>query len=349
MNKPKDVTIYDLARALKMSPSTVSRGLKDHPEINKNTKKKILQMARQMEYRSNTFASNLRRQSTHTIGVILHELHSYFIISVLAGIEKAASKAGYNLIIGHSSETAKLEAANADNLFNKRVDGLIASLAYDTENLSHFEQYKKKQIPVVFFDRVMEDQEGVKVIIDNYKNGYDATKHLIEQGCKNIAHITGSLKRNVYAERLRGYKEALENAGLKYRESYVLENDLTEEASVQAAHQVLKMKPLPDGIFITKDLCAAIVMHTLKDLGKRVPEDIAIVGFNNDEISRIVEPQLTTVNYPGITMGEIACIHLINHLGGISDINLTQTIIIKSELIIRGSSLKKTDALGKAL
>jgi len=348
MNKPKDVTIYDLARALKMSPSTVSRGLKDHPEISKNTKKKILQMARQMEYRSNTFASNLRKQNTHTIGVILHELHSYFIISVLAGIEKAASKAGYNLIIGHSSETAKLEAANADNLFNKRVDGLIASLAYDTEDLSHFEQYKKKQIPVVFFDRVMEDQEGLKVIIDNYKNGYEATKHLIDQGCKNIAHITGSLRRNVYAERLRGYKEALENGGLKYRESYVLENNLTEEDSVLAAHQILKMRPLPDGIFITKDLCAAVVMHTLKDLGKQVPEDIAIVGFNNDEISRIVEPQLTTINYPGITMGEIACNHLINHLRGISDINLTQTIIIKSELIIRGSSLKKKHVLIKA-
>jgi LacI family transcriptional regulator len=213
MNKSKEITIYDLAKALKMSPSTVSRGLKDHPEISKNTKKKILQMARHMEYRSNTFASNLRKQNTHTIGVILHELHSYFIISVLAGIEKAASKAGYNLIIGHSSETAKLEAANADNLFNKRVDGLIASLAYDTENLSHFDQYKKKQIPIVFFDRVMEDEEGVKVIIDNYKNGYEATMHLIDEGCKNIAHITGSLKRNVYAERLRGYKKRLKMVG----------------------------------------------------------------------------------------------------------------------------------------
>jgi len=341
MTRPKDVTIYDLAKALNMSPSTVSRGLKDHPEISKNTKKKILQMASQMEYRSNTFASNLRKQNTHTIGVLLHELHSYFIISVLAGIEKAASKAGYNLIIGHSSETVKLEAANADNLFNKRVDGLIASLAYDTEDLSHFDQYMKKQIPVVFFDRVVENYEGTKVIIDNYRNGYDATMHLIEQGCHNIAHITGSLKRNVYAERLRGYKKALGERGLKYRESYVLENDLTEEDSVLAAKQILKMKPVPDGIFITKDLCAAVIMHTLKGLGKRVPEDIAIVGFNNDEISRIVEPQLTTINYPGITMGEIACNYLINHLRGLSDINFTQTIIIKSELIIRSSSLKK--------
>ena len=341
MNRPKDVTIYDLAKALNMSPSTVSRGLKDHPEISKNTKKKILQMASQMEYRSNSFASNLRKQNTHTIGVILHELHSYFIISVLTGIEKAASKAGYNLIIGHSSETVKLEAANADNLFHKRVDGLIASLAYDTEDLSHFDQYRKKQIPLVFFDRVVESQEGTKVIIDNYKNGYDATMHLIEQGCCNIAHVTGSLRRNVYAERLRGYKKALEVGGLKYRESYILENDLTEEASELAAKQILKMKPVPDGIFVTRDLCAAVIMHTLKDLGKRVPEDIAIVGFNNDEISRIVDPQLTTINYPGITMGEIACTHLINLLRGVSNTDFTQIIIIKSELIIRGSSLKK--------
>lgn len=341
MNKYREVTIYDLAKALNMSPSTVSRGLKDHPEISKATKKKILHMANQMKYRSNLFASSLRKQKTHSIGVLVHELNSYFIISVLAGIEKAASKAGYNLIIAHSSETVKLEAANADNLFHKRVDGLIASLAYDTENLSHFDQYKSRNIPVIFFDRVMEDREGVKVIIDNYKAGYIATQHLVEQGCKNIVHVTGSLKRNVYAQRLRGYKAALRDNSLPVKEEYIIENDLTEEASVIAAQQIAKMNPVPDGLFVASDLCAAVCMQTLKELGLTIPRDIAIVGFNNDLISRIVQPKLTTINYTGFEMGEIACTYLINHLRGIADINLTNSIIIKSELIVRESSVKK--------
>jgi LacI family transcriptional regulator len=341
MSREKEITIYDIARELDLSAATVSRGLKDHPAINKHTKKKIADLAHKLGYRSNTFASNLRRQRTNTIGVIVHELNSHFITSVLAGIEKVTTEANYDLIIGHSSETYKKEAANAMNLFHKRVDGLIASLAYDTEDLSHFEPFAKKGIPVLFFDRVFEDGDGTKVVINNQKAGYDATSHLIEQGCKNIAHVTANLKRNVYADRLKGYRQALIENGLPYDESRVIINDLSEEAGIDAARQIIAMRPLPDGVFITNDFCAAVCMQTFKDAGLRVPEDIAVVGFNNDVISKIIQPKLTTVNYPGIEMGEIVARNLINHLNGVANIKLTNTIIIKSELLIRESSMKK--------
>lgn len=341
MRREKEITIYDIARQLNLSPATVSRALKDHPAINKHTKKKISDLAAKLGYRSNTFASNLRQQKTHTIGVILHELRSQFMISALAGIEKVTNEANYDIIIAHSSESAAKEAANASNLFHKRVDGVIASLSFDTDNLDHFEPFEKKGIPVIYFDRVFEDTDGAKVIINNCKAGFEATSHLAEQGCKRIAHITANLKRNVYAERLRGYKEALQKHGLKYNEKYVIVDDLSEEGSIHSARKILSMKPMPDGIFITNDFCAAVCIQTLKEAGVRIPEDIAIVGFNNDAVCKIIEPKLSTINYPGQEIGEIVARNLINHLQGNSNIQMTNTIILRSDLIVRASSLRK--------
>ena len=341
MKPKKDVTIYDIAQKLALSSATVSRALQDHPAINKNTRKKIQEAARELGYRHNTFASSLRKQKTNTIGVIVHELNSNFITSVLAGIEKVTTEARYDLIIAHSSESFEKEAANALNLFHKRVDGLIASLAFDTKGLDHYKQFEEKGIPVIFFDRVEEQTESTKVIIDNYKCGYQATQHLIDQGCKRIVLVTANLKRNVYAQRHKGYTDALYDSGITYNKDYVLIKDLSEQCGVEAALQILKMKPLPDGAFITNDFSAAVCMQTLKEHGVRIPEDIAVVGFNNDAISKIVEPQMTTIHYPGIDMGEIAARNLINHLKGVSNIKHTNTIVVRSDLIIRKSSLKK--------
>ena len=341
MKPNKEITIYDIADQLGVSPATVSRALNDNPSISISTRKKINSLAEKLGYRHNHFASSLRLQKTHTIGVILHELNSYFITSVLAGIEKIATEAKYNLIIAHSAENPNLEAANARNLFHKRVDGLIASLSFETEDLTHFKQFQSKNIPIVFFDRVFETSETAKVIINNFQAGYDATAHLINQGCKRIAHITSSLKRNVYAERKRGYKQALEDHKLKFDEKLVIIDGFKEDDAIRSAKRILSMKNLPDGIFITNDFCAAVVMQILKDAGIRIPKDIAIVGFNNDSIGKIINPKLTTINYPGFEMGQIAARTLINHLKGVWDMNLTNTIVIKSELIIRESSLKK--------
>src|ERR1043165_2536715 len=186
MLREKEVTIYDLADKLNISIATVSRALKDDPVVSKKTKKKIFELAEKMGYRSNHFARNLRKQQTNTIGVIVHELNSNFITSVLAGVEKVTTEAGYDLIIAHSSESFEKESGNALNLFHKRVDGLIASLAFDTEGLEHFQSFNDRSIPVIFFDRVEDNSDSTKVIIDNYKCGYQATQHLIEQGCKRI-------------------------------------------------------------------------------------------------------------------------------------------------------------------
>ncbi len=339
----KEVTIYDLADKLKISIATVSRALKDDPVVNKKTKKKIFDLAEEMGYRSNHFARNLRKQQTNTIGIIVHELNSSFITSVLAGIEKLTTEAGYDLIITHSSESYLKEAANAKNLFHKRVDGLIASLAFDTNDLKHFQRFLDKGVPVIFFDRVEQDGDNTVVIIDNYKCGYKATRHLIEQGCKRIAHVTASLKRNVYSQRYKGYRDALFDSGIPFDESLLTINDLSENAGIESAMQILRMKPLPDGVFITNDFVAAVCMRTLKENDIVIPDDIAIVGFNNDVIGKLIEPALTTIGYPGKDMGEIVARNLIDHLQGISNIKRTNTIIVNSGLIIRKSSLKKTN------
>ncbi|HYE54226.1 MAG TPA: LacI family DNA-binding transcriptional regulator [Chitinophagaceae bacterium] len=341
MSTDKEVTIYDIAKKLNVSPATVSRGIKDHPSISKKTKKRIFDMAKELGYRSNHFARSLRQNQTNTIGVLVHELNSSFITSVLAGIEKVATEAGYDLIIAHSSENMAKEAANARNLFHKRVDGLIASLSFDTTDLSHFQPFVDKGIPLIFFDRVEQDGKSPIVIIDNVKCGYVATNHLIEQGCKKIVHVTSSLKRNVYADRFKGYKDALYDNGIKLDESLVLINDLSEKAGIEAAMKIMKMKPLPDGAFITNDFVAAVCMRTLKEHGVSIPGDIAVVGFNNDAISKLIDPPLTTINYPGKDIGETAARNLVNHLKGVSNINQTNTIIIRSELIIRKSSMRK--------
>lgn len=338
--KKSEITIYDIARKLDLSAATVSRALNNNPAINIRTRKRVSEAAIEFGYRPNKFASNLRRGNTQTIGVLIHELESNFITSVLAGIEKITTEAGYDIIIGHSSEQSSKEIANAQNLFAKRVDGLIASLAFDTENLDHFTPFFKKGIPVIFFDRVFEHTDHAQVIINNYKAGYEVTHHLISQGCTRIMHITASLKRNVYAERFRGYQQALADAGLTFDKSLLITNELTEEAALQAADSILAMQQKPDGLFISNDFHAAVLMRALQDNGIQVPRDIAIAGFNNDAIGKIVSPKLTTIDYPGVEMGKIAARSLVNHLQGVSNLSMTNKIVIKSELIIRESSLR---------
>ena len=341
MIKEKETTIYDIASKLNISIATVSRALKDDPVVNKKTRKKVFQAAEEMSYRSNLFARNLRNQKTETIGVIVPKLNSHFMSSVIAGIESVANAKGYNLIISQSSESVAKEIASAKTMFNNRVDGLLVSLAYDTEDISHFEIFRKKNIPVIFFDRVMNDDHYTIIIIENKKAAYEATSHLIEQGCKRIIHITAIPKQNVYKERLKGYKLALEDHQIKFDKKNVIFGNLSQEAGEEAAAVIMKMKPLPDGVFVANDNCAVGCMLALKHAGIQIPKDIAIAGFNNDAVAKVIEPNLTTINYPGYEMGEVAANNLINHLNGTSSIETTNTIILRSEFIIRESSRRK--------
>jgi len=343
MNSSKEITIYDIADKLSISSTTVSRALRDHHTISLKTRQKVKDTAKELGYRQNKFASSLREKKTNTIGVILHELNSYFTSSVLTGIEKITSKAGYDLLIANSFESYEREISNAENLFQKRVDGLIASMTFGTKNLDHYKKFEKRNIPIIFVDRVDENSNFTKVIIDNYKGGLQSTQHLIDQGCKRIVHLTAALQRNVYHDRYMGYKDALKANKIPYRDEYVIvADDLSERSAIETAHKILKMKPMPDGLFACNDFSAAVCMHTLKEHGVKVPENIAIVGFNDDVIGKLVDPQLTTTSYPGITIGEIAAGSIIGHLKNVSDIKNTNRIFVRSELIIRKSSLRKS-------
>lgn len=340
----KEITIYDIAARLDVSSATVSRALKDDPVVKEKTRKKIFEMADKLGYRQNHFARNLRNQKTYVIGIIVQRINSSFIASVISGIEKVANSEGYNIVISQSEENAAKEIANVKTMFNNRVDGLLVSLAFDTENIQHFEPFFKRHIPVVFFDRVEELDRSTKVLIDNRSAAYDVTKHLINEGCRRIVHVTADSKRNVYVQRLAGYKKALADNNIKFSDECVILSKLNQEAGAEAAKKILEMNPLPDGVFVANDNCAAGCMVVLKKAGIRIPHDIAFAGFNNDPVSTIVEPNLTTVNYPAYEMGEIAARNLIQQLKNAA-LNGTDSIILKSELIIRESS-KRSDVTG---
>lgn len=340
MIRAKEITIYDLAKKLNLSIATVSRALKDDPVVSKKTKKKIAELAEEMGYRSNHFARNLRNQRTSTIGVIVPKLNSYFMSSVIAGIENVANNEGYNLIISQSSESFEKERECAKTMFNNRVDGLLVSLAYNTEDSLHFDPFFNRMIPLIFFDRTIDHENCPNILIDNRRAGYEATNHLIKQGCKRIVHITATPKRNVYIDRMEGYKQALQENNIGFNEEYVIISNLSQEAGSIVASRILEMKPFPDALFVANDNCAVGCMITLKQAGIKIPEDIAVVGFNNDPVSLVIEPNLTTINYRGYEMGEVAARNLINHLNGTATIRSTNTIILRSELIVRGSSKK---------
>jgi LacI family transcriptional regulator len=341
MNRERDITIYDLAKELNLSSATISRALKNDPVVNKKTRKKIADLAEEMGYRSNHFARNLRNQTTQTIGVVVPRLNSYFMSTVIAGIENVVNNEGYNLIISQSSESVVKEKQSVATMFKNRVDGLLVSLAYDTDDVSHFEPFFKKNIPFLFFDRVTHYKNCSNILIDNRKAGYEATTHLISQGCKNIAHITATPKRNVYVDRLQGYKQALADHKIKFREENLIINNLSQEAGIAAASTLLKMNSRPDAVFVANDNCAVGCMIGMKKAGIRIPEDVAFVGFNNDPVSKVIEPNLTTINYPGYEMGQVAAQHLINHLNGTVIIKTANTILLHSELVIRASSKRK--------
>jgi LacI family transcriptional regulator len=339
MDSTKEITIYDIARILNLSASTVSRGLKDHPAIHKDTKSKILQTARELGYQHNTFASNLRQKKTNTLGVIVPRLNSYFMSTIIAGIERIVNEAGYNLIISQSLESAEKEKNSVETMYNSRTDGLLVSLAYDTPDLKHFDVIFSKKLPLVFFDRTHDHPNCLNVVIDNFKAGVDATSHLIEQGCKKIIHVGGNLVRNVYADRFNGYLSALENADHKFSPDMFIQHALNENTGKEIIQQILTIKPMPDGIFTSNDTSAVAIIQELKKAGYRIPEDIAIVGFNNDPISKVIDPNLSTINYPGEEMGEIAASTLLDVLRNERTKHFN-TIILKHELIIRKSSTR---------
>jgi LacI family transcriptional regulator len=286
-------------------------------------------------------AAKLEKTTTTTIGVVVHTLQSDFIKAALTGIQQVISGAGYEMIITHSQENGEREVGNVELLFDQEVDGLLASLSFGTINTNHFKMFSDEGRPVVFFDRVDTSGDNCNVVIDNVGTGYAATQHLIQQGCKRIAIITSCLKRNVYKDRYTGFRNALADHNIPFADDLLMVKDITEQAGMEAAMQIMAMPQKPDGLFVTNDLVAAACMRSLMDHGFHVPNDIAIVGFNNDPICRLTVPTITTINYSGMEIGRIAALQLIGAIekGGRS--LSTATTVMPADLIVRGSSLKR--------
>lgn len=339
MANNREVTIYDIARKLNVSTATVSRALKNHPAITEKTKKKILETAAEMGYQMNTFASSLRNNRTNTLGLIVPRLNSMFMSDVIAGIEKVVNEAGYNLIISQSLESEEKETMNARTLYNNRVDGLMVSLASNTQSLEHFKPFIKKGTPVLFFDRVADLDDCPTIVIDNYKAAYEVTSHLLAKGRTNPVHVTGNLARNVYRDRYNGFLQALRDHCIEFNPSNLFVTDLSRDAGTGVAAKILQINPNPDAVFVANDSCAVSCMIALQKNNIRIPEQIAIAGFNNDYISSVIEPNLTTVDYKGFEMGQITAQTLIDRLNRKQGLDVTQSIVLRHELIIRESSL----------
>jgi LacI family transcriptional regulator, galactose operon repressor len=341
--KSKQVTIKDIASELNISASTVSRALKDHPYINSATKKQVINLAEKLNYTPNSLASGLRSQRTNTIGVIIPEIVHFFFSTVIAGIQEVANNAGYTIMICQSNESYEREVLDTKALMTHRIDGLLVSFSNETINFDHFREVKKKNIPIVFFDRTIKELDASNVIVTDYEGGRKATKHLLEQGCRRIAHLAGPKHLNISKERQQGYLDALEEFGLVPEQEYVQECGEYKEDGYKCTKRLLRLANPPDAIFANSDMAAFGAMQAIKDFGLRVPDDIAIIGFSNWQFSEMIEPQLSTISQPGIDIGRLAMRLLLDELNSKDEVVKHITKVLPVELIVRGSSLKNKE------
>lgn len=337
--KRQSVTIKDIAQKLGISPSTVSRALKDHIEISQKTKDAVKRIAEEMNYQPNSLALSLRYSKSNTIGVIIPEIVHFFFSTVISGIEDIAQSRGYNVIITQSNESLEREMANIQTLFNNRVDGVLMSISKETSDDEHLEALKQKGLPIVFFDRAPETMDCSRVTVDDFLGGYQATEHLIQQGYKKIAHLAGPTYLRLTEDRLNGYKKALEDNDIKFEESLIIRGAASsEELSFEATVDLIKSKN-PDALFATNDIAALGVIKAAKALGRGVPHDFGVVGFSNWQFTSLAQPSISTIEQPGFEMGQLATELLIKQLDADEDeTTKTESIKLPTKLIARDSS-----------
>jgi LacI family transcriptional regulator len=343
--KFNQVTIKDIARELGISPSTVSRALKDHPDISAETKKAVNELADRLNYQPNIVALSLRQKKTNTIGVVIPEIVNTFFSTVISGIEDVAYEGGYSVILAQSNESYQREVTDMKALFNSRVDGMLLSLSRETTNFDHIESIISKGVPIVLYDRFYNNPNMSKVIVDDYVGAKEAVLHLIDQGCKRIAHLEGAPNLIISKDRLKGYQDALSESNLEIRENYtvVCPNNSFEEGQ-RAAQKLLSLSVPPDAIFASNDPMAMGAILAIKEKGLRIPEDVAVVGFSNYFFAQITDPSLTSVDQPGFEMGQEAARLLIRQIelkDKDQDDPAPETKVLKTKLIIRNSSLRK--------
>lgn len=303
----KPVTLKQIAETLGISVTTVSKALKDYPDVSKKTRRLVRELAQTLNYKPNAFAVNLRTKESKTIGLIIPEVVHHFFSSVIKGIIAQAEKKGYLVIILQSSESYDMEKKQLDLLLSKRVDGVLISLANGTANFKHLEDVMAQDVPLVMFDKIAKIVNCSKVIINDRKAAYKATQHLIDTGCKRIAHFRGPLLPQNSIDRFLGYKKAIEDNGMKYDPSlvYIL-NDMSFDEGSFYAKKILAEHSDVDGIFINTDLVSIGAIAEFNKRGIQIPEQIAIVGFSNWFMSSVISPSLTTIDQPGYLMGKTA-------------------------------------------
>lgn len=343
--KFNQVTIKDIARELNISPSTVSRALKDHPDISVETKKAVNALADKLNYQPNIVALNLRQKKTNTIGVIIPEVVHFFFSTVISGIEDVAYQAGYNVILAQSNESYVREVAHVKALFNSRVDGMLLSLSRETANFDHVESIISKGVPIVFYDRMYNSPTSSKVIVDDYAGAKEAVNHLITEGCKQIVHLVGAPNLIISVDRLRGYKDALKENKMEIKDNLILSCDSgTFEEGKSVTQKLLASGTKFDAIFANNDPMAMGAMVAIKEKGLKIPQDIAIVGFSNWFFGELMDPSLTTIDQPGFEMGQEAARLLIKQID-MKEKDQYEPIeeikVLKTRLVIRNSSLKK--------
>ena len=335
--KNNKVTIHDISKALNIDSSTVSRALNNSPRVSKKTKEKIANKANELGYQRNSLASNLRTNRTNTIGVIVPRISRHFFARVIAGIEQTAYEAGFNVMICQSLESFDREKKLMGALHSNRVDGILISISMQTTNYDHLQAYKNHGGPIVFFDRPCDLPNCSNINIDDFQASFDATQHLISKGCKNIAHFSGPQEVELYRNRKKGYLAALKKNNIEVNNDHIIESRLTENDGVASA-KIIKELKIIDGIYAANDTSAISAIQYMKSINIKIPQDIAVVGFNNDPISAVIEPSLTTIDQPDFEMGKIASTLLLDQIKNKTDHSEKQSRILTSQLIVRNSS-----------
>ena len=328
------ITIKDIARHLNISVSTVSRALRDHPDISIETKRVVKKFAEENGYQPNFLAQNLKNRQSSTIGVIVPEIRHNFFASALNGIEDIAYEAGYTMLVAKSNENYNREMLNTRSLISNRVAGLIVSISQETQNYEHFKQH----IPIVFFDRVPPNYDSNQVLVDDQNGAYQAVEHLIQKGYRKIAHFAGPKHLQIASNRLKGYKTALEKYDISSQEDLIVYGGMHEKDGMEAFTKLYTNNNIPDAIFAVNDPVAIGAVIRIKEYNLKIPDDIAIVGFSNNPISALINPPLTTVVQPAYEMGKKAAEMLLASIEAGDAATSSKTIIMDTELIIREST-----------
>lgn len=336
-----NITLKEIAEELGISITTVSKALKNYPDVSKKTRKSVIELAQRLHYTPNSFAVNLRTKESKTIGLIIPEVMHHFFSKIINSIIKEAEKNGYLVIILQSNESIELEMKQVELLINKRVDGILISLSNESNYNEHLQNIINRKIPLVMFDKIAKLANCSKVIINDQKAAMNAVQHLIDQGCKKIAHIRGPENPQNAIDRFIGYKKALEKNNITFDPNLVYTcKNVTFEEGIEFAKQIINEHPDVDGIFVITDLVAVGLLSHFNEIGIKVPQQIAVIGFSNWFISQVFTPKISTVDQPSHEMGTVAIKLLLEEINNNKDkIPFSpKTIELDTNLIVRESS-----------